>query len=155
MRIILIFLCIFLSGCLIRTYTIQKPRVDLDIKGNQGYIVGSPSPEKKEPKLGDKRTMTVVEIELGPHKPLEFKEEESKVMQKEMPSQEEVVEEKDTTKEKRYEYYIVQKNDTLQKISYKFYGTTKKWKKLYKENEDVLKDPNKIYPGIKIKIPIE
>ena len=155
MRIILIFLCIFLSGCLIRTYTIQKPRVDLDIKGNQGYIVGTPPFEKKEQKFGDKRTITVVEIELGPYKPVEVKKEESKVIQKETFSQEEAIEEKEATKEKRYEYYVVGENDTLQKISYKFYGTTKKWKKIYRENEDIIKDPDKIYPGIKIRIPIE
>jgi len=43
--------------------------------------------------------------------------------------------------------YTVGKNDTLQKISTKFYGTSKKWMKIYEANKDVLKGPNKVYPG--------
>jgi len=52
-------------------------------------------------------------------------------------------------------YYVVEKGDTLQKISKKFYGTTKKWKKIYEANKDILKDPDKIRPGQKLVIPAE
>ena len=55
---------------------------------------------------------------------------------------------------KSFSQYTVQKNDTLQKISSKFYGTTTKWTKLYKENKDVIKNPNKLRPGTVIKIPL-
>jgi nucleoid-associated protein YgaU len=51
--------------------------------------------------------------------------------------------------------YTVQKGDTLQKISKKFYGTTKKWTKIYEANKDIIKGPNKIYPGQAINIPVE
>ena len=50
--------------------------------------------------------------------------------------------------------YVVQKGDTLQKISFKFYGTHHKWKKIYDVNKSGLKDPAKLYPGQKLKIPI-
>jgi nucleoid-associated protein YgaU len=49
--------------------------------------------------------------------------------------------------------YVVGKNDTLQKISKKFYGTTKKWTKIYEANKDVLKGPDKVYPGQTLNIP--
>ena len=61
--------------------------------------------------------------------------------------------------------YTIRKGDTLSKISKRFYGTTKKWKKIYKKNKKVLKKAAKkhgrkgcsngkyIYPGTKIKLP--
>ncbi len=49
--------------------------------------------------------------------------------------------------------YVVGKNDTLQKISDKFYGTTRKWKKIYDANSKIMKSPDKVYPGMKLKIP--
>ena len=45
--------------------------------------------------------------------------------------------------------YIIQKGDNLSKIARK-YGTT--WQKIYNNNKDVLKSPNKIYIGQQIKI---
>ncbi|MCX7662077.1 MAG: LysM peptidoglycan-binding domain-containing protein, partial [Candidatus Omnitrophica bacterium] len=45
--------------------------------------------------------------------------------------------------------------DTLQKISLKFYGTTKKWKRIFNANKDIIKSPDKIYPGQVINIPLE
>ena len=48
--------------------------------------------------------------------------------------------------------YTVQSGDTLQKISQKLYGTTKKWHKLYLLNKDILKSPDKIHPGMVIKV---
>ena len=55
----------------------------------------------------------------------------------------------------RYQDYKVRKNDTLQKISYKFYGTTRKWMKIFEANKDKLKTPDKIFPGMTIRIPVE
>jgi nucleoid-associated protein YgaU len=51
--------------------------------------------------------------------------------------------------------YVVQKGDTLQKISSKVYGTTKKWKKIFEANKELLKDPDKIKPGQELVIPAE
>ena len=52
-----------------------------------------------------------------------------------------------------FEQYSVGKNDTLQKISKKFYNTTKKWPKIYEANKDILRTPDKLYPGQTLKIP--
>lgn len=52
-----------------------------------------------------------------------------------------------------YETYVVVKGDTLSKIAKHFYGSANSWKKIFDANTDVLKDPNKIFPGQKLKIP--
>lgn len=57
----------FLSGCLARTYSIQKERVDQSINGNCGYILGKPSEKEKQPPLKTHRQINVLEVELGSH----------------------------------------------------------------------------------------
>ena len=163
MKIMVFLLSIILvSGCVARTYTIEKPRKDIEITGNRGYLTGGPKGPLKEPKKT--RPVSVLEIELGGAKPPREVEKAVTEEPKEIARLEDI--EKEIIKEEpqiiegiaeqplEYEYYTVQKNDTLQKISSKFYGTTKKWKFLYETNKDVLKGPDKIYPGQKIKIPI-
>ncbi|MDD5166518.1 MAG: LysM peptidoglycan-binding domain-containing protein [Candidatus Omnitrophica bacterium] len=158
-----------LSGCIVRTYPLNKDRVDQDLStGNRGYLKGSnPSEEVKERKTT--RRTQVVEIEL--RSPIKFEKmpertsasasavagsmEGQEVMgnkgyitQSETP---EVLEPNTGNTEK----YKVQKGDTLQKISKKFYGTTKKWNKIYDANRGILKGPNKLYPGQTIDVPVE
>ncbi|MBU2102462.1 MAG: LysM peptidoglycan-binding domain-containing protein [Candidatus Omnitrophota bacterium] len=165
-KYLVLFGFVFLSGCLARTYTLTKPRVDTEIKGNRGYLSGAPAQETVAPsRLGDTRKTSVLEIELGPHPRSSASKTlvtapRRKAVQKEDSSQgiasqetEEIVDE--IIEETTYREYIVEKGDTLQKISQKFYGTTKKWQMLYQENKDILKGPDKVYPGIKIRIPQE
>ena len=49
--------------------------------------------------------------------------------------------------------YEVVSGDTLSKIAKREYGKANEWKRIYEENSDILKDPNKIFPGQKLKIP--
>ncbi|MDP8213109.1 MAG: LysM peptidoglycan-binding domain-containing protein [Candidatus Zapsychrus exili] len=49
--------------------------------------------------------------------------------------------------------YKVEKDDTLQKISEKFYGSFGKWTKIYEVNKALIKNPDRIKPGITIRIP--
>lgn len=51
------------------------------------------------------------------------------------------------------EIYEVKKGDNLSKIAKKYPGMT--WKKIFDANTDILKDPNLIHPGQKLKIPVE
>jgi len=51
------------------------------------------------------------------------------------------------------EYYEIQKGDSLWKIAEKFYGNGSKYKKILAENLQVIKDPDLIFPGQKIRIP--
>ncbi len=49
--------------------------------------------------------------------------------------------------------HVVQAGDTLSKIAQKYYGDPALYDKIFQANRDVLKDPNKIFPGQKLKIP--
>ncbi|MDH3468574.1 MAG: peptidoglycan-binding protein LysM [Gammaproteobacteria bacterium] len=51
------------------------------------------------------------------------------------------------------EYYTIVKGDTLSGIAKKFYGNAMAYSKLFDANREVIKDPNLIYPGQKIRIP--
>jgi len=55
----------------------------------------------------------------------------------------------------KVEIYEVQKGDSLWKIAQKFYGDGNKWKKIFEDNKEVIKDPDLIYPGQKIRIVLE
>ena len=52
-----------------------------------------------------------------------------------------------------YETYVVVSGDSLSKIAKRVYGDAKAWKRIFEANADTLKDPNKIFPGQKLKIP--
>jgi nucleoid-associated protein YgaU len=49
--------------------------------------------------------------------------------------------------------HVVQSGDTLSKIAQKYYGDPSMYTQIFEANRDVLKDPNKIFPGQKLKIP--
>jgi len=49
--------------------------------------------------------------------------------------------------------YVIQKGDSLSKIAKHEYGDANAWPKIFEANKDILKDPNKIFPGQKLKIP--
>ncbi len=46
-----------------------------------------------------------------------------------------------------YERYLIKSGDTLGVISNDVYGTNQKWKQLWKMNDGLVKDPNRIYAG--------
>jgi nucleoid-associated protein YgaU len=54
---------------------------------------------------------------------------------------------------KLYETYEVKPGDSLSKIAKHVYGNGNQWKTIFEANADILKDPNKIFPGQKLKIP--
>jgi nucleoid-associated protein YgaU len=47
----------------------------------------------------------------------------------------------------------VKPGDSLSKIAKHEYGDANKWPVIFEANKDILKDPNKIYPGQQLKIP--
>ena len=50
------------------------------------------------------------------------------------------------------EIYEIKSGDSLSKIAAKYPGMT--WQKIFDANKDTIKDPNMIYPGQKINIPV-
>jgi nucleoid-associated protein YgaU len=51
-----------------------------------------------------------------------------------------------------YETYEVKSGDSLSRIAKHAYGDANAWKDIFEDNRDILKDPDKIYPGQKLKI---
>jgi NitT/TauT family transport system substrate-binding protein len=51
--------------------------------------------------------------------------------------------------------YIVKSGDTLSKLAERFYNSVSKWEKIYEANRDTLKNPNYIFIGMKLTIPLE
>jgi len=142
---------LLLSGCVVRTYSISRDRVDQDLSGNRGFVSGTPSVQEEVARK-DTRPVRVVEMELGWFRGGKKKAPKAPVEEVAAPDMAAPLE---STPQPAEEYveYKVEKTDTLQKISQKFYGTTRKWKKIYDYNADTLKSPDKLYPGRTIKIP--
>jgi len=186
MKKIIVFLGLFfISGCLFRTYTVERERQNTDVSGNQGYLMGEAKGEPKKSRLGKTRTTKVFEFEFGrgkedknQTKPDSFLSETNSTYNESKESsnlvnsdidQEIFSEEKEINLELDREFdlneeiddvrpeylnYKIEKNDTLQKISKKFFGTTREWKMIYELNKDIIKNPNRVYPGKTIKIPL-
>ena len=51
------------------------------------------------------------------------------------------------------EYYTIVKGDTLSGIAKRFYGNAMDYPLVFEANREVIKDPDLIYPGQKIRIP--
>ena len=51
--------------------------------------------------------------------------------------------------------YEIKSGDTLGGIAKQFYGNASKYMTIFEANRDIIDDPNKIYPGQKIRIPSE
>lgn len=49
--------------------------------------------------------------------------------------------------------YVVKSGDSLSKIAKAQYGDAGAWPRIFEANKDILKDPDKIFPGQKLKIP--
>jgi nucleoid-associated protein YgaU len=49
--------------------------------------------------------------------------------------------------------HVVRKGDTLSKIAEEYYGDARLYPKIFDANRDILKDPDKIQPGQKLRIP--
>ena len=54
---------------------------------------------------------------------------------------------------KTTKFHIVQSGETLSKISQLHYNTVQNWTKIQDANPDVIKDPHKLIPGMKLTIP--
>ena len=163
------FLIFILNGCALRTYSVTKDRVDQDLStGNRGFLTGESKTPEEIPRKKT-RQVHVVEMELRPLAEGRAKSAVAEPGVSPVESGKEAVEKPSQVSEIKTVFaspvepsktiamkkYTVLKGDTLQSISKKFFGTTKRWQDIYKANSDVLKSPDKIYPGQIINIPIE
>lgn len=57
--------------------------------------------------------------------------------------------------EPEVEYYTIVSGDSLSKIAKQFYQNAMDYPKLFEANREVIQDPDLIYPGQKIRIPVK
>jgi nucleoid-associated protein YgaU len=57
--------------------------------------------------------------------------------------------------EAKVEYYVIQKGDSLSAIAKRYYGNANDYPRIFDANKEVIKNPDLIYPGQKIRIPME
>ena len=60
---------------------------------------------------------------------------------------------KKTESQPKPRYHTVESGQNLSTISKQYYGSSVQWKRILEANENVLKDPNKIRPGMRLRIP--
>ena len=57
--------------------------------------------------------------------------------------------------EQNVQFYVIEKGDTLWAIAQKYLGNGNKYTKIFEDNREVIKDPDLIYPGQKIRIVLD
>ncbi len=57
--------------------------------------------------------------------------------------------------EEKAEFYEIVSGDTLGGIAKRYYGKASAYMRIFEANRDIISDPNKIYPGQKIRIPMD
>ncbi|MFZ2087049.1 MAG: peptidoglycan-binding protein LysM [Desulfobaccales bacterium] len=55
----------------------------------------------------------------------------------------------------KVEYYTIKSGDTLSAIAKQFYGNGSLYPRIFEANREVIKNPDLIYPGQKIRIPMD
>jgi len=55
--------------------------------------------------------------------------------------------------QEKIDYYTIVSGDTLSGIAKKYYGKANAYPRIFEANREVIKDPDKIYVGQKIRIP--
>lgn len=55
----------------------------------------------------------------------------------------------------KVEYYVIKSGDTLSGIAAKYYGQGSLYPRIFEANREVIKNPDLIYPGQKIRIPLD
>ena len=125
----------------------KVPYANKDLPDQQVVDSDADLPEIEEVSIEEE------EIVKTPEEPvLEETEKKEEVTTETAAEKTPLVEEENKTE---FTEYVVEKNDSLSIIAKKFYGDGNKFGHIYKANEDVIKDPNKLYPGMKLKIPVK
>ena len=57
--------------------------------------------------------------------------------------------------EEKAEFYEIVSGDTLGKIAERYYGKASDYMRIFEANREIIEDPDRIYPGQKIRIPLD
>ena len=141
------------SGCRAATRVTEVPRVDLTLEGgNRGYLVGAPM---EAPEMKQTREMVEATVEI----PSFYKPKHTGApahLEGMAPPETETEEPRgQAPPATRYDTYVVQKGESLWSIAAKpeIYGSATKWRRIYDANRDLLKSPDRVRAGMKLKIP--
>ena len=146
---------IFVAGCRTATRVTEVPRVDLELsQGNRGYLIGTP-PEAASLKTTRQMIETTMEVPSF-YRPRRTGQPVG--IEGLAPPEMEMGPEGETSTSQapvRYDTYVVQKGDSLWSIAAKpqVYGKATQWRRIFDANRDVLKSPDRVRPGITLKIP--
>ncbi len=133
------------------------PRVDLSLEGgNRGYLVGTPPAGNGSGKTT--RQMVETDVELPTfYKPKAGAQPGLDQMAPPEIEQEELEAEGAGAKKppERYETYVVKPGESLWSIAAKpeIYGKATRWRRIFDANRDLLKSPDRLKTGMKLKIP--
>ena len=146
-----------LSGCRAATRVAEVPRVDLSLEeGNRGYLVGKPPETPVELKTTRQIMQTDIEIPSfykpkrtgGAAGPMDIVPPEMDVTEQAAQAPAQGVPEP-------YDTYVVKKGESLWSIAAKpeVYGKATRWRRIFDANREVLKSPDRLRPGMALKIP--
>lgn len=146
------------GGCRTATRIAEYPRVDLDVSsasGNRGYLVGTPPPAKE---LKTTRQLVETDVELPSFSPPKRGAIPAVTLGDVAPPEIDLSEETpilDDSAPQAYDIYLVKKGETLWSIAAdpKVFGDATKWRLLFESNRDTLKSPDRLRPGMALKIP--
>ncbi|MEO0998884.1 MAG: LysM peptidoglycan-binding domain-containing protein, partial [Pseudomonadota bacterium] len=60
-----------------------------------------------------------------------------------------------TEPDEKVEFYVIQSGDTLSKLAKQYYGNAMEYPRIFEANREVIEDPDKIFVGQKIRIPLD
>ena len=147
-----VLLVLLVAGCRTAAQKTQIPRVDLQLtgEGNRGYLIGTPPPPGQQKVT---REMFGLMIELPnfstPGTAGVAAPAESPKMSTSSESGATYV------PQGPYDRYAVQKGDSLWSIAAKpeIYGSATGWRKIFDANRELLKSPDRVRPGMTLRIP--
>jgi len=197
-RIFITLVTFAITGC-IKTGTKEIIMPDQELKGNRGFLKGTP-PKVEEPRTPRKKKILDIEVELPPlfektpprytedkeiwgnagyiysgreegmkyiYVPMKVRKStirQEEVEKKELPEEEIIPEPEKSELEKepvsgcsvqpKFIEYKVGKGESLWTIAKKVYGDPTRWTVIYENNRDILTDPEKLRPGMVLKIPL-
>ena len=140
-----------LGGCRAATKVTEVPRVDLELTGgNRGYLVGSPPPPAEW-----KTTRQVVDTTVEVPSFYNPKHETAPVTLGELAPPGGRVPEEEASNAGRYDTYVVQNGESLWSIAAKpeIYGKATMWRRIFDANRELLRKPDRVRPGMTLKIP--
>ena len=147
---------IVVTGCRAATRVTEVPRIDLALtEGNRGYLVGRP-PEAPELKATRQMIDTTVEVPSF-YKPKRtgVSAGQEEIAPPEMDMGSEAAPAHTGGAPGKYDTYVVQKGESLWSIAAKpeIYGKATRWRLIFDANRDLLKSPDRVRPGMTLKIP--